>query len=80
MSAPAVFERERRVSVGEFTIYVDRKASAFVSLRSGLSHRGGSTQWIMSPADAKALGEHLIAAAEFGSIPMPADTWGKGQS
>lgn len=71
------FERERMLTVGEFLLNADRKAAPFVCMSSGLSHRGGRVQWIMSPAEAKALGERLIDAAEFASQPMPDTQWGK---
>lgn len=73
MTAPAAFERERRDSVGAFMIYGDRKAAPFVMLRSGLSHNGGHVQYILSPAEAKQLGEALVALAEFAAVPLPGD-------
>lgn len=74
MSIPGTFERERRRIVGEFVIYVDRKAAAFVSMSAGLSHKGGCTTHIMSPAAAEALGRALVEAAQFGAVPMMSDS------
>lgn len=70
---PAVFERDRRTFAGEFEIYADRKSSAFIMLASGLSHKGGRIQHIMSPDDAEALGRALIAGAEFARVPLLGD-------
>lgn len=74
---PATFERERRGFTGPFEVCADRKDKPFISLSSGLSHNGGRIQHLMSPADAKALGNALIDAAEFAERPMMSDLFGK---
>lgn len=75
---PTTFERERRGFAGPFEVYADRKDKAFIMLSSGLSHNGGRIQHLMSPAEAKALGNALIDAAEFAEHPMMGDLFGKG--
>lgn len=71
--SPAAFERERRGFAGPFEIYADRKAQAFVMLRCGLSHKGGSVQHILSAEEAELLGRALLNAAKFATTPMLAD-------
>lgn len=79
-TAPTTFERDRRGFAGPFEVYADRKDKPFVMLASGLSHNGGRTQHLMTPAEAKALGNALIDAAEFADHPMMADMFGKGRA
>lgn len=71
------FEVERRYAAGEFAIHADRRQTAFVALHSGLSHKGGHIQWIMSPAAAKALAQELLKAVEFASVPTLAERYPK---
>ncbi len=69
----AVSDREADAFVGNFQIHADRKAPAFVMLRSGLSHKGGCIQHILSVDEARRLGLGLLDAAQFASEPTFSD-------
>ncbi len=65
------FQRDRLFTAGAFTLHADRKATPFISLRSGLSHKGGSIQHILSIEEARELAAELLAAADFAAKPLP---------
>lgn len=71
------FEVERRYSAGEFMINADRRQTAFVGVRVGLSHGTGSVQWILSRELAEKLGGELLKAAEFCSYKTLAERYPK---
>lgn len=65
------FERDRHYLAGDFTVYADRKAAPFVSIRAGLSHKGGSVQHILSIEAARELRDTLTLAIDFAAKPLP---------
>lgn len=69
-TAPTAFQRDRHYLAGVFTIYADRKAAPFISLRSGLSHQGGHIQHILSIEEAIELRDTLSKAIDFAAVPL----------
>lgn len=74
MSASPGIQRDKVFTTGHFNIYADRKARPFIRLASGISDRGGSTQYILSLDEARNLARELMAAVEFAAKPLPGES------